>query len=361
MKTITTFEDGKNVSVARFDGDLKIGERQVYISDYILALMEELPMSDILATIAERETELEEFFQYLNVTKEFSSFLVKIMELAQSNWLIHNSSYTEFVRFALEKIDLVAMEPESTEKLFKSLLKQVKALPDGIVYTELLQALLGRVIRDTQKNKIINDIIPEIVKLARDMDSPLLKEWFDLMVPHVDGKWLLDAAERSSQTNPIELVATSIPKNCVFMNATSNVINYVLEIPKSRIRVKFHDVAYEDVGHPRLLSIVSVSGKRAVGMKFFAVEEKGDINGQTKLFKYPFSNVHGSGSVCWSGYSQVEIKSAKDIEMLPLMFLSTTNNTHLNGDVRNLFSKLSGKDFLDESLEVTNFKLKNVL
>lgn len=362
MKTITTFEDGKKVSVERYDGELKVGERKLYMSDYILSLTEELPIADIVSSLIDREEELEEYFNSLDTDESnFSKFLVHAMRVAESRWLINNSNYMEFVRFAISKVDLVKMEPESIEKIFQALLRHVKILPEEAVYADLLYTLLERAIKDSQKQNVIERIFPVIIKMARTMDSPMLKELFDLMVPHVDGKWLLDAAERSAKNEPIVLLSTAIPKNCVFMSATTNTTNYVLEIPKSQLRVKFHDIAYENVGHPRLLSIVSVSGNNAVGMKFFAVNETGDINDQTPLFRYPFSNVYENGNVCWSGYSEVEIKSVKDIEMLPLMFLSTTNNTHLNNKVRELFAELSGKEFPEEMLAGNYKKLKDVL
>lgn len=362
MKTTTTFEDGKNVLVERFDGELKIGERNISISDYILSLTEELPINDIVASMLSREEELSDYFEQLSTYDDsFSGFLVQAMEVATRSWLINDPNYLQFVRFALEKIDLTEMEPKSIEVLFTALLKHTKELPENELYTDLLAEMLKRVVKDTQKTEIINKIFPIIMRLAEDVESPFIKYLFDLLVPHIEVKWLLSSVEKRDSDKPTELVGTMIPKNCVFVSATSNTVTYVLEIPKSRMRVKFHDVAYEDVGHPRLLSLVTVKETKVMGMKFFAIQDVGEVSKQTQLFKYPYSNVYETGNVCWSGYSGTIINSKTDIEMLPLMFLSTTNNTHLNSNVRELFESNSGTDFNSEDLARTSFKLKDVL
>lgn len=361
MKTTTTFEDGKNVLVERFDGELKIGERNIYISDYIISLMEELPINDIVASMLDREEELSDYFDHLSTYDDtFSDFLVQAMEVATRHWLINEPNYLQFVRFALEKIDLTKMEPKSIEVLFTALLKHTTELPENELYTNLLAEMLKRVVKDNQKTEIINNIFPIIMRLAKEVDSPFIKHLFELIVPHIEVKWLLSAVEKRNAEKPIELVGTMIPKNCVFVSATSNTVTYVLEIPKSRMRVKFHDVAYEDVGHPRLLSLVTVRETKVIQMKFFAIQDVGEVSKQTQLFKYPYSNVFENGNVCWSGYKETNINSKSDIEMLPLMFLSTTNNTHLNSKVRELFESNSGKDFNSEDL-ARSFKLKDVL
>lgn len=360
MKTITTFEDGKSVQVERYENGLKIGQRKIFMTDYILSLMEELHISDIIAGLMDREVELMDYFRYLNQDEMFSDFLVASMEAAERAWLIKNPQYLSFVRYAIEKINIMELEEEGVNSLFKALLKHVKEFPNEAVYVELLDALLMRVVQEDERRDCIEKIFPVIIKMARDIESPLLRDWFNIIVPHIDGKWLLEEFNKKSEKEPIKLTATQIPKNCVFIQTTTKCINYTLDIPKSRIRVKYHDDAYDDVGHPRLLTIVSVKENECIGLKFFSVKDTEEISENTQLYSYPYSNVYETGGVCWSGYREIEIKSMKDIEMLPLMFLSTVNNSHMRSNVRELFQKFSGVDFDDCNLGLPKYKLKDV-
>lgn len=89
----------------------------------------------------------------------------------------------------------------------------------------------------------------------------------------------------------MKIAELEIPKNCVLAQVTTKRHIYVLEIHKSRFRVKFHTLAYEDVGHPRLACILHVQNKQVTKMKLVPLPDVGDISLETPIYHYPYSNV----------------------------------------------------------------------
>lgn len=68
---------------------------------------------------------------------------------------------------------------------------------------------------------------------------------------------------------------------------------------------------------------------------------------------HPYSNAYKDGRVCWSGYHDLPI------EQIPMMFLSTSNNSYLNGQTLDLFKRYSGKNFSDRQLQPTNMVVED--
>lgn len=283
------------------------------------------------------------------------------MKYAKQHDLKGNKEYHEFLKYALNKIDLLDSYGPEIESIFTALIVQVKDLPNEPVYVELLDELLKRVISNDTKKKILARIFPTFIKISRELEIPQLREWFDLVIPHIDPIWLLEAMGRLKEAEEMIIGELEIPKNCVIAQITTKRKIYVLEIPKSRLRVKYHDVAYEDVGHPRMACILEVKEKLVTGMKLVAVPDTGDITLKTPVYRYPYSNVFENGKVCWNGYQDEEINSGRELAALPLLFLSGTNNNHLRSNVRELFDHYQGKDYSTQQLVPLGMTLKEMM
>lgn len=360
MLIIAKFENGERVIVERYEQDKKIGTRRLYINDYIGSLMNELPISNIVHHIVERNSDYAEYFKSLENTTELSDFLVQTIKHADKFTLGKNEQYQLFLKHALRKINLLDLHGEVVEELFSSLIDQVKELPNEPVYIQLLDELLKRVISVDAKKEVVAKIFPVLIKMASDADSKELREWFELAMPHINSIWLMEALSQMNSTE-MKVAELEIPKNCVLAQVTTKRHIYVLEIRKSRFRVKFHDLAYEDVGHPRLACILHVQNKQVTQMKLVAVPDVGDITLTTPIYHYPYSNVDDSGEVCWDGYRGEVITSGKDLAAFPLVFLSGTNNTHLRSNVRELFEHYKGLDFPAEQLRPFGMTISQIM
>ncbi|WP_338657183.1 hypothetical protein V6B14_23320 (plasmid) [Sporosarcina psychrophila] len=362
MQILAKFENGERVTVERYEQDKKVGTRRLYINDYIVSLMTELPISDIIQhIIVERNYDYKEYIKSLEDTEELSDFMVQTMQHADRFYLGKNKQYQLFLKYALEKVDLLQLHGEVVENLFVSLIDQVKGLPNEPIYVQLLDELLKRVITIDTKKEVIGRVFPILIKMASDVNSKQLREWFELAIPHIDPLWLIEALGRLKDAEEMKIAELEIPKNCVLAQVTTKRHIYVLEIPKSRFRVKFHNLAYEDVGHPRLACILHVQNKQVTKMKLVAVPDVGDISLETPIYHYPYSNVFDNGVVCWNGYKDEIINSGKDLATMPLIFLSGTNNTHLQSNVRELFEHYSGQDFPAEQLRPFGMTIKQIM
>lgn len=123
---------------------------------------------------------------------------------------------------------------------------------------------------------------------------------------------------------------TSVPRNADYVATTSDGTTYFYDIPKMQLRVKYQDVAFENVGHPRLLFAISTNTEGKVeSVKLGAIKGKQPLTMDTSIWHYPYSNVHSDGRVCWSGYHNLPI------DQIPNIFLSTANNGHLNNQTLN--------------------------
>lgn len=361
MELIARFKTGENVLVERYEGEQLVGKRKLYFNDFVASLSEQLNISDVLHQVVSRQDEYENYLEHLVDSNDFTEFLVSSMKYASKQELQSNKTFQAFLAEAIKKIDVHEVHPEQVNKLFRALLKNVKELPSEPVYMELLDTMITRIISDDKKTELLERVFPQIISMAENMKSPHLRKWFELALPKMDPLWLVEALATLKEASEVKLAQIEIPNNCVFVNITTKQQIYVLEIPKTRMRVKFHDIPFEDVGHPRMICVVSVSNKRVNSMRLFALPNEGIINNSTPVYHYPYSNVYGDGRVCWNGYTKEEINGATDVEMMPKLFLSGSNNSHLKANVKEMFEALEGKDFPDEQLRPFGKTLKELI
>ncbi|MEI2358948.1 hypothetical protein V8V70_22300, partial [Mesobacillus zeae] len=166
---------------------------------------------------------------------------------------------------------------------------------------------------------------------------------------HMDNKWFKETMEKvqASTNKKVPYFSGQIPPGIAYMGVNSHGTSYVYEIPKSKIRVKYHDVAIDDVGHPRLLAIYKLKGEKVASMKLVAVKENEPIHDLMDVYRYPYAHVFANGSVCWSGYSGF----TKDtLPHIAKMFLSTSNSNHGVEGCLKLYKENEGKDFDDSKI-----------
>lgn len=122
-----------------------------------------------------------------------------------------------------------------------------------------------------------------------------------------------------------------------------------------RLRGKVYN--FKNVGLPRILFAIKVCNNKCVNFKIFCVKEKDAfITNETKLYKYPFSNVFHDGSVCLgnNSISSFQLKSINNIILIPEMFLSMPNSDHAYSNKKpynEFLEELQDKKFDDNLLE----------
>lgn len=350
MEILTRMKPGENVIVERIQNEQVVGRRKVYINDYIVSLMSELEIGDVLSEVVKRDGELKDFLENSNDRGLLQPFLRLLIQSLPSHDLNKSQDFRELVSTAFKRVDVESLDPDHLEYLLRSVIHGVRTMPDEPVYIDLLSELLKKFMSENTKREVVERILPMFIKMSKEMDTPRLREWFEVVLPSIDPIWLMEALMKLKESKEMTVATIDLPPSAAVVKVTTKRKIFALELPKTQMRVKFHDVAFDQVGHPRLIAVVHIQENFVKDLKMFAALSEGPVTKDTPLYKYPYSNVFADGRVCWNGYVGEEIKSATDIEMLPKVFLSGANNSHLNSEVRTLFKKFEGKEFPDEVL-----------
>ncbi|QPA61242.1 hypothetical protein [Lysinibacillus sphaericus] len=393
-KIIATFQNREPITVERVQDGLTIGRYNLTPAAFIESMAKELPFENLFALVVEQVIEDNAFNDYFDEIyihrkeKKYTDFLNAMLNNAPSNWLDEPKLH-DFVINALSQFKVTKEDETVILNLFRSV-KRIITQENQSVFVELALQVFSNLINSKEKedslkkflsllysnlnvnkkeelddwfvmniDSIPSDIKAEvIVKVLEDKnflrdvyrllnsDKKAFNTWLNEMVDNMPLTWRVDGFKRTVKPEDVYLKTIQIPKNCVNIDVSVSKLVYSIEIPKKRMRVKFGDIAYEDVGHPKLLAKIEVVDEKFQSMSLFAIKDGEDI-----LYKYPYSNVYDSGKVCWHVMDRNTIISLKEIEMLPMMFLSTPNNSHLNSKTLNLYLKYQGKDFDDSELE----------
>lgn len=137
----------------------------------------------------------------------------------------------------------------------------------------------------------------------------------------------------------------------------------VLQREARRSKVAFYDEVMEDVGMPSLIFAIYLTGGAIRTAKVMAVKDK-LIKEDTKLYRYPLTNVGDMGSICFGSNNlrefSVDESTFNNLHSFPNMFLmmpSTHDIRHQNKykmDLKPLLNHLKGKDFDNEKLSDAN-------
>lgn len=85
---------------------------------------------------------------------------------------------------------------------------------------------------------------------------------------------------------------------------------------------------FKNVAMPKTLYAIKVCNNKCVSLRIGCVKN-GSINNSTTIYKYPYSNVFDTRSVCLGGnmLNDFILSDLSNIVMIPEMFLSMPNNT----------------------------------
>lgn len=227
-----------------------------------------------------------------------------------------------------KKYNLNTME---TMHLFMTLAKHIQSEDNEQLVAELyLHLLAGVDLAGEASNELLKKTLDEIMKV----NNPLKEDYLSKLLRRYKEKHVVC-------TSPI------LPKGTLLYQE-DNRGGYIIaiEVEPQQRDVMFYQTTFENVGHPRLIFVFEVNESRTAKANLFAVKDP-VIKATTKLYRYPFANVYSNGSCCWPELSSVSIEDPVQLSNLVHLFFNSPHNNHLfNGEnLRELFSKLSGKDF----------------
>lgn len=363
MKTIVTIEESRNVKLERFEGDLKAGERITSFDTFLKAMLAECDIEFLMCNLVERQRDLNGFFMNADLTEsenhqEFKTFIM--MMIKNLSYMHKHDNFQDLAFAILSKLQHSNESKELIEQLLLDFYSRnayrLKENENLIELTKILFTALMNGENNQVQTIIIQSLIPYLKSLE---EKEAIEDWYRFVLQKVDINILAEESKYRLKNYNENYGFTTLPKGCIGVSMSEKGAIYVMEVPKAQFRVKLFDVPYEDVGHPRLIFVIHFDKAKQIVDSIYcaAVKENDPISEDTVLYKYPYSNVFNTGKVCWNSYPT----DFNSISMLPSLFLSTSNNTHLCGDIRHRFEKNENKAFDDAQLEPLELKLKNFL
>lgn len=143
-----------------------------------------------------------------------------------------------------------------------------------------------------------------------------------------------------------------LPDRCVSYRESNKGSKYVvIDVGRFRIDLTYENTTYEDFPIPRLLFGFFIDKDCKITSVKVAVADMGTLRDDTRLYKYPFSNVRGF-DMCIGNNVMPKIKRLRQLTGIPnFIFSMPDNNDHyrpdrtkLDMEYRNLLEFLKDKD-----------------
>ena len=141
-----------------------------------------------------------------------------------------------------------------------------------------------------------------------------------------------------------------LPEGCVAFSEKDGVRFVAVELGQDRIDLTYEKTTYENFPVPRLIYGFNIDQNGKITGISVAVADKGTLRDDTKLYKYPFSNVLGF-SMCTGANTFPTIKHLSQLSGIPGYIFSmpdnndrySPENTKLVMEYRNLLEFLHDK------------------
>lgn len=168
------------------------------------------------------------------------------------------------------------------------------------------------------------------------------------------------AARESSKELVNAISSPILPKNCLqYVEQDNGGVMVALQRLGRATDIDYGDHIFKDIGMPNLIFVFRLFSN-TIQVGYVVATQDSEINEDTQLYHYPFSNVFTNGSICW-GNKLPAYDELKHVQNVPEMFLSMPNNNHNYGannfsglEYRPLLEALGGKPFNEEWLKPMN-------
>lgn len=155
-----------------------------------------------------------------------------------------------------------------------------------------------------------------------------------------------------------------LPKNCIFLSHTTHGYEVFIDLPKKKWQIEYKGERHL-VGFPRLVLNYSLYKNTIHSFKIAAVKENGNINSDTEIYYFPYSNVEqNTGEVCMGLNTFPEVNSLHQLEGMHHLFFSAPFGEDygaraIGKSLADLFKLFKDKEFDDELLIPSKRSLKD--
>ncbi len=349
-----------------------VDSKKVLIGDLILSLLDQLD-EHLLLDYLLRHGEMEGLFTTLlsyireHEPHKLDGLFKQVLECAYEE-PSETAVITAIFNAIGSSYNLAALNEDQLLNVFQAILKSSGKMTNKAILEQMYLELLRRIhLFDQPEASLLSKVISDFLEHAKAVEHvEQINEMYMALAKKTSPKTLIKAAKPHMANH--KLSTPILPKNCVFYQERGDgTVIIGIEVEKGQHDVIFGDigqVVYEQVGYPKMLFWFSLRNGKA-NAHVAAVKDT-IIKSDTQLFHFPYSNVYGSGQICWSTLNEHTIKEVRQLEILPSLFLGATKNTDLyrNSQVinlRDLLISLQHQPFDDMTLEPTNHTVGSII
>lgn len=346
--------------VETINNGIPMNRRIIIPSDLALSMLGILEDTTILSHIF-REKDFDGIFEdyFKRYQMDGEDVLVELSEILNitlkylENSEVETELLNEFYLTLVSHFDPNDFSEEETLAAFKRFMRKIYSFKDRNSVEELFKYLLEEVnLLGDVKGNYVGEVLKIILtKASNSLDKELIHSLFQVTSRVAERDWVLEVLERYI---PKKKACSSplLPKNCFIYQELLDGAKLVgIEVGAQRFDVQYHRNHFEDVGHPKMLFLFTLRGENALQCRLVCVKDN-VLTPETKLYQYPFSNVHKNTDTCWPDLRKYKVKSIAHVGTLPFAFMNSANNNHLfNGvNLGEYYQSLQGKDFDGDSL-----------
>lgn len=345
----TDKDNTKLVHVLQRINGLTVSDRKVLVDDLLDALfgmMENYQLTRLI--LKNGDVELQEIFEPIFADSDDTEVVFKCINLI-INWVTMERDQGQLAfLFGLlaEQFDFSKIDESTLNQMLIQLLKKVDTLSDESKFIALFQTLLRKVDIAESNKETISILLQQLGSRITSEKDQNVKRWFQELVTSY-------VPNQKTITTPL------LPSGTIlYQEEVSGRKVVVLEIPKQRWDIQYYQTPYENVGHPKMLFEFIISGKNIRNCRIYAMKNE-NLKPSSKLYHYPFGNVHASFEACWPQLKEIKIDRLTQLRNLPQLFFKSAMNDHLYSgkNQREKIMALQGNDFDDETLDETGLTI----
>lgn len=342
---VITIQTNKTCEIERFENDFSVGKRTIQTDDLMRAFVSTMEPMELTGLLLERK--------FQNVLSDFLDVRADEIDAITSGKLF---------TLLIQRMESGKISPKMFEGLLKVIINNLESSQENInveVYKNLMNLLLEKIqVPDESRAEIISSILTvALTKVSNTDNESELESLFKAIYKKGKPEWVNDYLEEIVANVP--LYEGFMPKNILYYRRTLGTDHVVIEVPKGLRDVRYQNIKYKGVGHPKMLFFFKVKNEKIISIRIACV--KGPfINEESELFHYPFSHVHSKHNVCWS-FGEYEIDSLEKLQHIPYVFVSTPNSGHFKPETLDMFKALEGEEFDDNILRPSGMCFKELI
>lgn len=340
-----------------------VEKKSIRVDDLICSFLSMMDAKDVAPLIFKDNSITQEYFSHVIEEASEEELIFPFKLLTEKIHNFRHSTIVSLLSILSKRIITEDFHDATFNKILISLIYRIQ--DTQIEKKELLRELYNTMVQKISEFDAPGErLTADTLKLFLDEINQLknqneIKNMFIELARIAEPDWVRQVLEPYIEKQKV-VRSPVLPKNCVLyleeLNGTKIV---VIEVPKERHHVTYHNTNFKQVGFPKLLCAFYVQGEDILRMEIMAVKDK-IIKPTTMLYRYPFSNVHENFTPCWSE-RPTQVKNLSELTTIPYQFICAPNNDHLYRGVnlRERFTDLQNKDFDDKELVSVNRTLKS--